>query len=281
MKLAILLLSLVSVVAVAADDHSGHDMPAPPAAQTPASGPAPAPVVLPAPTDAERAAAFPDMGGMKMREHMSDDPLTVLLMLDRFEARDTRDGAALSWGANAWVGRDFNKLLLRTEGERINGRVVDAELAAFWARPVSRWWSQVIGARHDFEPRAARSWLALGVDGLAPWHIHVQATGYLGEQGRTALRLETEYEMLLTNRLILQPRAELNAYGKADRGRGIGAGLSDLDIGLRLRYELRREMAPYLGVSWLNRFGNTADVVRLDGGKSNELQVLAGLRVWY
>jgi copper resistance protein B len=241
MRLAILFLSLASVAAAAADDHAG----------------------------------------MSMREHMDDDPLNVLLMLDRLELRDTRDGAALSWGATAWIGRDFNKLLLRSEGERIDGRVVDAELSAFWARPVSRWWSRVIGARHDFEPRAARSWLAFGVDGLAPWHIHVQATAYLGEQGRTALRLETEYEMLLTNRLILQPRAELNAYGKADRDRGIGSGLSDLDIGLRLRYELRREVAPYLGVSWVNRFGNTADIARLNGGQSHELQVLAGLRVWY
>jgi copper resistance protein B len=202
-------------------------------------------------------------------------------MLDRLEIRDTGEGSALSWNANAWFGRDFNKLLLRTEGEQIHGEGVDAEVSAFWARPVARWWNQVIGARHDFEPGASRTWLAFGVEGTAPYQFHVQATGYLGVQGRTAVRLETEYDLLLTNRLILQPRMELNAYGKADRNRGIGSGLSDLDVGLRLRYELRREVAPYLGVAWVNRFGSTADIARANGEDAHELQAFAGLRVWY
>jgi copper resistance protein B len=238
-------------------------------------------VPTPAPSDAERAAAFPDLGGVAMREHMDDDPLNAMLMLDRLEIRDTSNGSALSWGANAWIGRDFNKLVLRTEGERADGHVDEAEISAFWARPVVRWWNQMIGARHDVEPGAARTWLAFGVDGIAPYRLHVQATGYLGEQGRTAWRLETEYELLLTNRLILQPRVELNAYGKADRSRGIGSGVSDLDLGLRLRYELRREVAPYLGLSWVNRFGSTASIARANGEDAHELQVLAGLRVWY
>lgn len=274
MKAAILCLSLASVAAVAADEHAGHNMPAPASAQVPAS-------VGAVPTDAERAAAFPDLGAMATREHMDDDPLTVMLMLDRFELGDTREGSRLSWGGSAWIGGDFNKLLLRTEGEHVEGRIAAAEVAAFWAHPVARWWNQVVGVRHDFEPGAGRTWLAYGVEGIAPWNFHVQATAYLGEQGRTALRLETAYELLLTNRLILQPRAELNAYGKADRDRGIGSGLADLDLGLRLRYELRREVAPYLGVGWVNHFGSSASILRANGGDAHELQVLAGLRVWY
>lgn len=229
----------------------------------------------------EHAAAFPDLSGMSMRDHMDDDPLNTKLMLDRFELVDTSDGSALSWGGSAWIGRDFNKLLLRTEGERMGGQTVDADLSAFWARPVARWWNQLLGARQDLAPGATRSWLAFGVEGTAPYNLHVQATGYLGEQGRTALRVETEYELLLTNRLILQPRAEFNVYGKSDRSRSMGSGLSDLDVGLRLRYELRREVAPYLGVSWVNRFGSTAAIARANGEEAHALQVLAGLRVWY
>jgi copper resistance protein B len=212
---------------------------------------------------------------------MDDDPLNTMFMIDRLEVGNAHGTSPLAWGARAWVGRDFNKLLLRSEGRMDGGKVEDAELEVLWVRPASRWWNLVAGARHEFEPGQSRSWLAAGVEGLAPYRLHVQATGYVGEQGRTALRLETEYELLLTNRLILQPRAELNAYGKGDPGRGIGSGVSDLEVGLRLRFEIRREVAPYVGVTWINKFGGTAGIARANGQDPHEVQVLVGLRVWY
>jgi copper resistance protein B len=235
----------------------------------------------PAVAPADRAAAFPDLSGVSMREHMNDDPTNVMFLVDRLERRDATGSSPSIWDANLWIGRDFNKLLLRTEGEVLKGRVEDANLEALWARPVSRWWELVVGARQDFRPEPARSWLALGVVGLAPYRVQVEATAYVGEGARTALALQLEYELLLTNRLILQPRLEINAYGKEDRSRGIGAGVSDLELGLRLRYEIRREFAPYVGVAWANKFGATADFARAGGTDPYELQVLAGLRVWY
>ena len=159
--------------------------------------------------------------------------------------------------------------------------VTDADLEALWARPLARWWDVVAGVRHEFEPQDARSWLALGVTGIMPYQFHLQVTAYVGEQGRTALQLESEYQLLLTNRLILQPRLELNAYGKDDPLRGTGSGLSDLELGLRLRYEIRREFAPYVGVAWVHRLGRTAALTRAGGADASDLQVLVGLRAWY
>ena len=247
------------------------------AAEPPMQKGAPVPEI----TAAERAAAFPDLGNATMRGHMDDDPIISRFMIDRLEFRRVEGPDPLNWDANVWIGRDFNKLLIRTEGEVVDGRVEDADLEALWARPVSRWWSLVAGARQDFKPKAARSWLAAGVEGLAPYQFHVKATGYVGEQRRTALRLETEYDLLLTNRWILQPRVEINAYGKSDVSRGIGSGISDLELGLRLRFEIRREVAPYLGVAWVNKFGGTADIANANGEDPHELQALVGLRVWY
>jgi copper resistance protein B len=226
-------------------------------------------------------ASAPGLCDTAMREHMDDDPLNVMLMLDRFEIRNGKGADPLSWEGRAWIGRDFSKLLLRSEGEAVDGHAASAELEALWMRPVSRWWDLVVGARHEFKPKKSRDWLALGVVGLAPYRIHVQATGYVSEGGRTALRLETDCELLVTNHLILEPRMELNAYGKKDFSRGLGSGISDLELGLRLRYEIRREIAPYLGAAWVNRFGSTAGLARANGEDAHELQVLAGLRVWY
>jgi copper resistance protein B len=206
-----------------------------------------------------------------MREHMDDDPVNLMVLVDRLEARDESAGSRLAWDANMWAGRDFNKLLLRTEGTLVKGRVDAANLEALWARPAARWWDLVVGARQDFRPRQSRSWLAVGMTGLAPYRVKVEATAYVGENWRTAVQLQTEYELLLTNRLILQPRLELNAYGKSDHGRGLDSGLSDVEFGLRMRYEIRREFAPYIGVAWANRLQGSGD----------ELQIVAGLRAWY
>ena len=104
---------------------------------------------------------------------------------------------------------------------------------------------------------------------------------FVGDSGRTALRLSGDYDLLITQRLVLQPEAELNFYGSDDPERLIGSGLSDLEIGLRLRYELSREFAPYLGVSWSKRFGESADLSQAAGAETDELSLVAGLRVWF
>jgi copper resistance protein B len=200
---------------------------------------------------------------MPMSDHMNDDPVEYKVMLDELEFRDVSRETPFVWDAKAWVGRDRNRLYLRSEGATVEGSTA-ATVEALWARPISRWWNLALGVREDLGPGDSRTWLALGVMGVAPYRFNVQATAYLGEAGQTALRVETEYDMLLTNRLILQPRLELDAYGKDDPGSGIESGVS-MDLGLRLRYEIRREFAPYVGVNW----------------DTHELQALAGLHIWF
>ena len=127
----------------------------------------------------------------------------------------------------------------------------------------------------------AQTWAAVGLQGLAPYWFEVELTGYLSDAGQTAARLEADYELLITNRLILRPRIELNLYGKRNTARGIGAGLADTDVGLRLRYEWRREFAPYLGVSWRNTYAETRRLARTTGERPSQARLVAGVRLWY
>ncbi len=143
------------------------------------------------------------------------------------------------------------------------------------------YWDTQLGVRYDSGVGPDRGWLAFGIQGLAPYWFEVDATAYVGGNGRSALRLGAEYELLLTQRLILQPRVEFNLYGKRDQARDIGRGLSDGIAGLRLRYEITRQIAPYVGVEWAAKFGQTAGFARAEGEKTTETRWVAGLRVWF
>jgi copper resistance protein B len=216
-----------------------------------------------------------------MNDHMDDDPLSYMVLFDNLEIRDADSTSPFAWDVEAWIGRDVNRLYLRSEGEIADGDSDEVTAELLWARPVARWWNLAAGVREDFEPGDSRTWLAMGVFGLAPYRLHMEATAYIGDAGRSAFRLKTDYDVLLTNRLILQPRLELDAYGEDDPSRGIGSGISSIDVGLRLRYEFRREFAPYLGVVWVNRLGQTGDLAEASGEDANEVQALAGLRMWF
>ena len=150
-----------------------------------------------------------------------------------------------------------------------------------YGHSVSPWWDVVAGIRHDFKPRGTQDFAAIGVMGLAPYKFEVEATAYVGQSGQTAARLEIEYESLLTNRLVLQPLLEVNLYGKNDAHRGIGAGLSTVEAGLRLRYEVTRQFAPYIGIVRERAFGNTADFRHDVAEDSDDTRVVAGLRLWF
>ena len=210
-----------------------------------------------------------------------DDPLLLTVILDQMETRDATGDNTFSWDGEGWLGKDLNKFWFKTEGERTAGNTDDAELQFLYSKAIARYWDFQLGVRYDFEPSPSRSWAAIGVKGLAPYFFDIDAAVFIGESGRTALRFEAEYELLLTQRLILTPDIEINLYGQNDPDVGIGAGLSDLEAGLRLRYEIRREFAPYIGVNWSRLFGNTADFARIAGEKSSETQLVIGLRAWF
>jgi copper resistance protein B len=221
--------------------------------------------------------------GMQAGEMQMDDAARFgRILVDQLEWRDGDGAPGGVWEAEGWYGNDDDKLLLRSEGDWPAGAAGSATANSpanapasgraelLWDRIVTRWWSVQGGARGDFGAGPGRGWAALGVHGLAPYWIDVEATVYLGSAGTLAARLKTETDLRFTQRLILQPELELNAYSRPDRARDQSAGLADLQAGLRLRYELRRELAPYLGVVWLRR----------EGESSAQWQWLAGVRFW-
>ena len=218
-----------------------------------------------------------DMSGMDMRDA---EPLGML-RFDQLEAFHGPDGNGQRWDLQAWYGTDSNRLWLRSEGMREDGGLGDGDAEALWSHAVAPYWDTQLGVRHDFGDGPGRDWAAFGVQGLAPYWFELAATAYAGSSGRSAARLRAEYELLLTQRLILQPELEANLYGKADPARRLGSGLSDASFGLRLRYEIRREFAPYIGIVRRQRYGETADFVRAAGHAALDSEFVAGLRVWF
>lgn len=215
------------------------------------------------------------------RLHLHGSAPSSMLLVNQLEAVHGRDANGQSWELQAWHGGDSDKLWLRSEGERSRGKLEDGNLEVLWNHHISTFWGSQLGIRHDFGEGPARDWAAFGVQGLAPYWFEVEATGYVGTSGRTAARLRVEYEMLFTQRLILQPEAEINLYGRNDPQRRVGSGVSDIQFGLRLRYEIRRQFAPYVGVNWVRRVGTSADYARQDQQPVLDRQIVAGVRVWF
>jgi len=204
-----------------------------------------------------------------------------MLLVDQLEAFHGRDGSGQAWELQGWYGGDTDKLWLRSEGERSGGRLEDGDVEALWSHAVAAYWDTTLGVRHDLGDGPSRDWLAAGMQGLAPYWFDVEATLYLGAAGRSAARLRASYDLRFTQRLILQPELEANLYGRRDPARGLGRGLTDVQFGLRLRYEIRREFAPYVGVQFAQRLGATADLARTAGRAVFDRQFVAGLRIWF
>lgn len=235
---------------------------------------------LPKPSAADLEAAFPDVGDMDLRKHMST-PLFSYLLLDQLEWRHANSSDHLAWDVHGWVGYDYNRLWLRAEGERSGDATEQSDIQIFYGRAFARWWDVLAGVRHDFKPGQSQTFAAVGIQGLAPYWFEVEATLYLGEENQSAFELELEYEWLLTNRLVLEALLESQAYARRDLERDIAAGFNDIEFGLRLRYEILREIAPYLGVHWERALGNKASLARQQSKNVSETRLVAGIRLWY
>lgn len=231
---------------------------------------------IPALTDADRAAVYNAPGGHQVH----DSGVNSMLLINQLEWQGG-DGNAQSWDIKGWVGGDIDRLWLRSEGERSAGRTESAEAQALWGHAIGPWWDVVGGVRQDFKPGDSQTWAAFGLQGMALYNFEAEATLFVGESGHTAARLEGDYDILLTNRLILQPTAELNFYAQNDPQRGVGSGLAESELGLRLRYEIRREFAPYVGVSWNRAYGQTAQYARDEDEDINQLRWVVGVRLWF
>lgn len=251
----------------AKDQHAGHAIPMPASLPPNDHVPPPPPQQQPAPMAPEHMVEMMQMDDLARRG---------MWLFDRLErTRGIGGDYATAWEAEGWWGSDTNRVWLRTEGERGAEGTQGARAEVLWGHAFSTFWDWQLGVRHDFGQGPDRQWVALGVQGLAPYWFETQATFYAGSQGRTALRLQSSYDLRFTQRLILAPELELNFYGKDDPRRGIRAGLSEAEAGLRLRYEFSRRFAPYIGVNHARRFGEPTGLPR------RETTWLAGVRLWF
>jgi copper resistance protein B len=236
-----------------------------------------------APTDFAADAFFSKNDMDRARGVLRDEhggALTSKVMANLFEYQSQNGKGGYRWEGEAWYGGDLNRFVLKTEGEG-GADLTDAEIQGLYSRAVGPYTDLQIGVRHDFNPNPDRTYLAVGFESLLPYWFETQGALFFGERGQVLGRLEGTYDLLLTQRLALQPRAELNFAAKNDAATGVGSGLSDAEIGLRLRYEIRREFAPYVGVSWQRKFGDTADFARTNGERTESTSFVVGLRAWY
>lgn len=273
-----------------ASDHAGHQTPAqeaPPGAdgepvgtdQSPGSA-EPPPISHDRPADhyydpvqmAEAEAAA-------LGAHGSASYAQVLFDLAEYQVRDGKDG--YRWEGEAWMG-DLNRAVLRSKGEGTFGEGIEhAEVQLLYSRALDPWWNLQVGARQDFRPEPARTHAVVGIEGLAPYFFHVTAAVFLSHKGDVTGRVEASYDQRLTQRLILQPRVEFDLSAQDIPELRTGSGLSQAELGLRLRYEIKREFAPYIGVNWTWKAGQTADYARIDGRDTIDRAAVAGVRFWF
>ena len=263
---------------VAADPHAGHgqpaaddDIPKGTAPPVPADHAAEA-FYSPAEMDRARAAMLKESGGMTFSQ----------LMLDRLEYRMGKGADGYHWEGEGWIGGDINRLAFKTEGEgEVGGALERAEVQALYSRAIDPWFNLEAGVRHDIRPDPQRTYAVVGIEGLAPYWFELGAQAFLSNKGDAHLRLEGSYDQRITQRLILQPAAEVNIAAQDVPELGIGSGLSDVELGLRLRYEFAREFAPYVGVNWERKLGDSARFARAGGERAEATSFVMGVRFWF
>jgi copper resistance protein B len=278
---------------------SGHDMPgmdashavAHPGQDLSAIAEPPAPPVAPPPPAsfagplhaADQVYGREAMASAREDMHaMHGDIRTHRVLIDQAEMRlrPGRDGWFLN--GEAWYGGDLDRLRIRAEGEGDLGRAPDrAELQALWSHAANPWFNLQAGFRYDIRPGTKRAWLTAGLQGVAPYGIDVETAIFLSAKGELTARVEGEYDLRLTQKLILQPRVELDLSAQNAPSLRLGSGLSTADAGIRLRYQIVPEFAPYVGLGYERAFGNTAELRRTAGQRSRGLSALAGVRLWF
>lgn len=220
-------------------------------------------------------------------EPVEDNPVLGLLLVDQLEYRNGDGPDTLNWDAQGWVGTDYNRLWLRTEGkDRRSGTSGGKwEAQALYSRLVAPFWDFQAGLRYDRLYGSGqdrdRGFAVIGFEGLAPYWFEVTPALFVSQDGDVSARFSATYDLLFTQRLILQPRFEVNAAAQRVEEFDVGRGINDVGLGLRLRYEIKREFAPYIGVSWTRKLGDTADMARSEGGETSDFAVVAGLRFWF
>ena len=228
--------------------------------------------------------ADPNSGApLAWKKPIHDQQIHKFFLIDRLEYGDVEGTNNYLWDAQGWIGGDYNKLSLKTEGEgpMRGGSPEDTEFQALYTRTIAPFWSAQAGVRYDVNPNPDRGFAVLGLQGLAPYWFESDTALFVSEDGDVSFRGEVEYELLLTQRLILQPRAEINASAQDVPEYGLGQGLNNTEMGIRLRYEMQREFAPYVGVRWEQTYGETRDIAQAEGEPTSSTAFVVGIRAWY
>lgn len=266
-------------------DHSGHDM----GSDKSAPGAAPESAVPARALEGPRHAADAIWGTEAMapsRRQLARENggmTTGMVMVERLEARFPTDGGETGyvWDVQGWYGGDVNRFVVKSEGEgEFDHAVEDAEIQALYSRAIGPFFDLQAGVRLDLEPDTTGH-LVVGVQGLAPYMFHVDGALFLSDRGDITARVEAEYDQKITQRLILQPRIEAEFSAQDIAERGTGPGITKIEPGLRLRYEIAREFALYVGVEYEAKLGETADIARAAGEDPDGLKLLVGLRAWF
>lgn len=230
-------------------------------------------------------ALIPMAAGAQVVDHgghvVHDRAINYQMLFDQLEWQFVHGEPGSRWDSRTWIGGDRSRLWIRTEGDAIDGVLDTAEAQVLFGRSVSRWWDLVAGVRFDARPAPSHTWAAVGIQGTAPYFVELQATAFVGQSGHVAARFELEHDLLLTQQVVLQSLVELSLSGANDPDRGIAAGLSTGEVGFRVRYEIRRELAPYAGVVWHKKLFGTGDAARQRGEDAGGWHLVSGLRFWF
>jgi copper resistance protein B len=263
-----------------ADSHAGHNMAPPATGDAIGNAPAPAPPTDHAADAIWGAAAVAPSRAALRREHGGFTGAMILLNIAEYQARKGSDG--YRWEGEGWFGGDINRFVIKTEGEGdVRGPLEKAEVQALYSRAIGPWWNLQAGVRHDIRPEPQRTYATVGIEGLAPYWFKAAGALFLSNKGELRGRIEGFYDQRITQRLILQPRAEIEASAQSIPEIGVGAGLTDIELGLRLRYEIAREFAPYVGIEWAGKVGETARLARAAGEQPSGVSYVAGIRFWF
>jgi copper resistance protein B len=205
-----------------------------------------------------------------------------MVLIDRLEWRPGPGVDGYAWEAEGWNGGDIDRLAFKTQGEgSFGGRVDQIEVQALWSHALDPWFNLQAGVRQDFRPEPRRTYATLGIEGIAPYWFKLQGQLFLSNRGEASARMEANYDQRITQRLIVQPAVELNIAAQDVPELGIGAGFDSIELGLRLRYEILREFAPYVGVNWEKKLGRTADYARAEGEDTDTPRFVTGIRFWF
>jgi copper resistance protein B len=227
----------------------------------------------------EQPAPGMELGGAV--QPVMDRSIFAHVIFNELEGRWNGSDTEFRWEGQGWLGTDYDKLWIKSEGTLSKGALDDGQQQFLYSRAITTYFDLQGGLRSDIDSRPTRNWAAFGIQGLAPYFFDLEATGFVSGQGHLAAKLEASYDLLLTQRLILQPQVEVNVYSKSDPARLVGAGFSDIDTGLRLRYEFSRKFAPYIGVVYEGKFGQTANFARRAGEGTSDVRFAFGVRVWF